>query len=83
MVGPELVDPHRCTKVLEVMLTEIGQRHVDKVTRRLGQQHLAPVPGSGDARAPVDFTADVALLRPARLAGVQAHAYADRAICQS
>ncbi len=52
---------------------------LEEAARRLGEDDLPSVRGGGDARSAVDVDADVALVRHDRLAGVEPHAYADRA----
>ena len=65
----QLVDPRRPVEVLEMVTTEIGERHpVEERRRRLGDEHLHPVRERCDARAAVDVHAHVSLARHGRRA---------------
>ena len=78
-VDLELVDALGSAQILEPVCAEVARRCVDERAGRLGEQHLSAVLDGGDARSPVDVEADVPFLGHARLAGVYAHAHADRA----
>ena len=76
----ELVDPLRRGQIFEPMLSEVAQRFcTDQIWRRLRKENLPAVSRRGDARRPVDVDADVPFVGDERLAGMQAHAHADRA----
>src|SRR5919108_5320068 len=60
------------------MLAEIAQTiSARKITRRLRDEDLPAVAGSGDPRGAVDVDPDVALVGQGRLAGVHSHAHAN------
>jgi hypothetical protein len=61
--------------------TEVGDGNVwvEEVTRRVREQHLAAVSRGRDPRPLHDVETDVPLRDPVRLAGVKAHAHANRA----
>jgi hypothetical protein len=76
----ELVEMLRLGQVLESVLAEGGDFvSLDQVARRLREKHLAAVAGGADSRRAVHVDADVAFVRHDRLAGVDPHAYEDRA----
>ncbi len=66
------------------MLAEIAKPVPgDEVTRRLRDENLSAVSGSGDPRRAMDVHSHVALLRDHRLAGVQTHTHTDRTALKS
>ena len=74
LVAAELENPLWRAQVLEPVLAEVAQFvPVDERRRRSRDEHLPAVPGGSDARRAVDVSADVALLREQRRAGVEAH----------
>jgi hypothetical protein len=74
----ELEDRDRLREVLQPLLAEVGALPVDEPAGRRREQHLAAVPGGGDARAQVHVLAHVALLAKQRRAGVDPDAHANR-----
>ena len=77
----ELVQALGVDEILEPVLSEVADRDValEKSSRRLGEDDLASVRGGRDAGGAVDVHPDVSLVGDDRLAGVEAHADADRA----
>ena len=83
-LGPgHLVEAHWPVEVLEPLLAEVAEEEVEVLLlvleerlRRLGDEHLATVRGSPDARGAVHGEARVAAVGSDRLAGVDAHAHA-------
>jgi hypothetical protein len=79
VASAELEQALRSGQILQPVLAEIAEGDIsDEATGRLGEDDLSPVSGAGDSRRAVDVDADVALLGHDRLAGVEAHANADR-----
>ena len=80
VTGAELVDRLRRGEVLEPMNAEVVQGvGGGEVAGRLRDEDLAAVTCRGDAGSAVNVDADVPFLSQQWLAGVQAHAHADRA----
>ena len=72
----ELEERHRTLHVLQPMLAEVTQRRaVHGGGGGRGDQHLAAVPRAHHPRREMHVSADVALFRERRLAGVEAHAH--------
>ena len=82
-LASELEHALRRGQVLQPVLAEIADVvGGDEVTRRLGQQHLAAVAGSGDPCGAVHVHPDVPLARHDGLTGVDSNANADRALAE-
>ena len=77
----ELVEALGAGEVLQAVLAEVADRRVgiEQSPGRLGDDDLASVRGSGDARGTVHVEADVALVRHDRLARVDPDPHADGA----
>ena len=77
----ELVQALGVDEILEPVLSEVANRGValEKSPSRLGEDDLTSVRGGRDTGGAVHVHADVALVRPQGLAGVDPHADADRA----
>ncbi len=75
----ELVEPLGLDQVLQPVLAQVTDRGLvlQEAPRRLGEDDLPAVSGSGDSRCAVDVDADVALVGDERLTGVDAHAHAE------
>ena len=80
----ELVQALGADQVLQPVLAEVADRRValEEAAGRLGEDDLPAVGSGGDPRRAVDVDADVALVGHDRLAGVDAHADADRAVLE-
>src|SRR5207302_11231224 len=72
--GDQLVNPVGFIEILEPVFSEVAQGYVrqrvvpEELPRRLRDQHVAAVPGGGNASGAVDAEADVALAADGRLA---------------
>ncbi len=78
----ELVQTLGSDQILQPVRTELANRGValQEPARVVSERTICPPVGSGgDPRRPVDVDPDVALVRHERLAGVDPHAYPDRA----
>ena len=80
VVRPELEETLRRAQVLQPVQAEVAHLGTGEIRGRLRQEHLPAVPGGGDPRRPVHVEPDVALVGPERLARVQAHPHAHRAV---
>ena len=63
---------------MKPVFAEVGELDLDERSRRGGDEHLSPVPGSGDARGAMDVAADIALIGEQGRAGMQADPNLDR-----
>jgi len=64
-------------EVFEAVLAEVACLNVDEVSRRLGEDDLAPVCGGRDTRRPVHVESHVAAADDQGLPGVNAHSHVD------
>ena len=79
----ELVQALAPSQILQPVLAEVadGDR-LEETAGRLGEDDLPAVGGGGDPRRAVDVDADIALVGHDRLARVDPHADADRAVLE-
>ena len=80
LAAAELEDALRSTKVLEPMLSEVGQLARDQSHRRRRDEHLAAVPRGGDASGAVDIVADIPFLSEQGRARVDSDSHADLSV---
>ena len=79
----QLEDPFRAAQVLQPVHAQIGQRRAGRKpvahqgSRRLRQQHLAPVPDRGHPGGAMHIQAHQARGRPGRLTGMHPHPHPD------
>jgi hypothetical protein len=82
--GDELEDPLGPSQVLEPVLSEVDQRVLRRevvlhqLSRGLGKEHLAAVPGSGEAGPSMNVHPGVAFCGSERLAGMNSHPHPHR-----
>jgi hypothetical protein len=78
----ELVKPERLAEVFQPVTSEVANRYgrIEQLTRRLREENLASVPGVADPRGLMHVDPGVLSAHDERLARVQTHSHAERAL---